>query len=233
MTVKQAEYTGNDSEYLAGVIESSPVALIALDTRLRVAMFNLAAAELTGWSRDEVIGSRVNRIIGTSRAREIIGALRDHVTRPDEGYVTRFRRSDGEELPVRLTVRPIVSPGGGLAGVILLVMDLRDIRQLQEEIVEAERLAAITETAVGVNHEINNPLCSILGYTQLILMEGERLDPEVVEKLRGIETQILRIQEVADRLGRIRRPVLTDYVGGRKMLDVEQSSSGGGEDEEQ
>lgn len=231
MIVKAGSTERIDGEYLASIIDSSPVALISLDTSLRIFMFNRAACELTGFESADMVGIRVNRIIGPRRTREIIKFLRGRGRVSAEGYVTRFRVKDGGELSVRLKVIPISGGGGRLVGVLLAATDLQEIRQLQEQIVEAERLAAITETAVCFNHEINNPLCSILGYTQLLLMERDRLEPEVVRKLEGIEEQIVRIQEVAGRMSRITRPVLTDYVGGSRMLDVGRSGVNEGDDD--
>jgi len=72
--------------------------------------------------------------------------------------------------------------------------------------------------------EINNPLCSILGNTQLLLMDKDKLDPVVVEKLEMIERDISRIHDIAEKLARITKPVISEYVGGTRMIDVEKSS---------
>lgn len=223
MNTKSGITRGSDSEYLAGVVDSSPVALIALDRGLRIFMFNRAARELTGFGRDDAIGARVSRIIGPGRTREIIRFMRGRGSAALDGHLTRICTKAGGERLVRLTVTPITGRGKRLIGVLLAATDLREIREMQSKLLEAERLAAITETAISINHEINNPLCSILGYTQLILMDREQLDPDVVGKLEGIEEQIVRIQEYAERMSRITRPVSTDYVGGQRMLDVERS----------
>jgi PAS domain S-box-containing protein len=213
----------SSSEYLSNIIDSSPVALISLDTRLRILMFNSAARHLTGFTGSEVTGRRISMIIEPARAKIIIQAMRTGESGPIEGYLTRFKTKNGEGIQVRLKITPITGADRKFIGAVLLATDLSEIKELQSKLLEAERLEAITETAVGVNHEINNPLCSILGYTQLILMEKDRLDPDVVMKLRSIEEQIIRIQEIAERLGRINKPVLKEYVGGKKMVDFEQS----------
>ncbi len=213
---------GSGSEYMASVIDSSPVPMIALDTSLRIIMFNRAARDLTGFETADVMGCRISALVCFGDTRRIISDLRDGSS-PSDVHMTRFRKRAGGEVPVSLKVNPITGRGGELAGAILLATDLSEMRELQSKLLEAERVAAITETAISVNHEINNPLCSILGYTQLILMDRDSLDPDVVRKLESIEKQIVRIQEIADRLGRINRPVLKEYVGGSRMLDMEQS----------
>jgi signal transduction histidine kinase len=142
-----------------------------------------------------------------------------------EGHATRIIGKGCGEIPVRLRISPLNSRRRKLIGFVVMVMDMRGMQSEQARLIEAERLAAINETAISINHEINNPLCSILGNTQLMLMEGERLDPRMVKKLHCIEKQIERIQGVAKRLSRITRPAVKEYVGGRMMLDVERSEA--------
>lgn len=223
---RKREYT-QAPDYLVNVFESSPVALISLDTRLRIIMFNRAAQELTGFSRPDVAGRRINKIIPLKRLKNIIDTMRQREMVSIDGYLTKFKGSGKKEIPVRLRISPLLDSNENLLGVLLMATDLREVKQLQTKLLEAERLAAITETAISINHEINNPLCSILGNTQLILMDRERLEPRTVRKLQSIEKQIVRIQGIAERLSRITRPVLKEYVGGRRMLDVERSEVNG------
>ena len=217
-------------EYMASIIDSSPVPLIALDTSLRIIMFNRAARDLTGFGTPDVMGCRISTLVGFEDTRRIIRDLRSGGA-PSGNHMTKFRTCGGGDVPVSMKVNPVTGRNGELAGAILLATDLSELRELQSKLLEAERVAAITETAISVNHEINNPLCSILGYTQLILMDRDSLEPDVVRKLEGIEKQIVRIQEITDKLGHISKPVLKDYVGGSRMLDMEHSCVEDADDE--
>ena len=221
---------GSGCEYMASIIDSSPVPLIALDTSLRIIMFNRAARDLTGFGTQDVMGCRISTLVGFADTRRIIRDLRGGGTSSGD-HMASFRKCGGGAVQVSLKVNPVTGRGGELAGAIILATDLTELRELQSKMLEAERVTAITETAISVNHEINNPLCSILGYTQLILMDRESLDPDVVSKLESIEKQIVRIQEIAERLGRINKPVLKEYVGGSRMLDMEHSCVEDADDE--
>ncbi len=210
-------------DYLMSVFQNSPVALVSLDSHLRIMLFNRAAQELTGFQGHEIFGSRVSRIIGRTRLHRILETFKDTSKVSTDGYITKLRSKKGREVPVRIKVSPLFGPSKNLMGVLVIATDLREIKRFQSKLLEAERLAAITETAIGINHEINNPLCAILGNTQLLLMEKDKLDPRVIKRLKSIEKEITRIHEVAERLARISRPVLKEYVGGKLMLDVEHS----------
>ena len=95
-----------------------------------------------------------------------------------------------------------------------------------QDLVDKERLAAIIETAVAVNHEVNNPLTAILGNVQLLLMKSEELDAPLAEKLRTIEASAMKIRDVTQRLMRMTNPKTVEYTNGTKMLDIS------GDDEE-
>lgn len=220
---KSQERSMRAYDYLMSVFQSSPVALISLDSHLRIMLFNRAAQELTGFQGHEVFGSRVSRIIDRDRLHGILETFKDSTKVSTDGYITKLRSKKGRQVPVRIKISPLFGSRRNLTGVLVIATDLREIKRFQTKLLEAERLAAITETAIGINHEINNPLCAILGNTQLLLMEKEKLDPRIIKRLKSIEREINRIHEVAERLARISRPVLKEYVGGKLMLDVEHS----------
>jgi len=210
-------------EYLESIFESSPVPLISLDMRFRIIMFNKAACNLTGYASEYITGKRITKIIQLRNLRKITKQLQIGKISDDDGYMTKMLGSGEVKIPVRIKISPLYDIENSLIGVLLVASDLREIREVQAKMFEAERLAAITETAISVNHEINNPLCSILGNTQLMLMEKDNLDSRMIKKLESIEKQIARIQDIAERLGKITKPVFKEYVGGKKMLDVEHS----------
>ncbi|HUV35472.1 MAG TPA: PAS domain S-box protein [Patescibacteria group bacterium] len=232
MTGKQTKAYPVTTEYLASVFEGSPVALISLDTRLRIIMFNRAAQILTGYRSEDVIGRRIGRIVTSKHLREIVAALRGRGEVSIDGYVTKLSGSGHVEIPVRLRISPLYSERDGLLGFIAMAMDMREVETERAKLIEAERLAAINETAISINHEINNPLCAILGNTQLMLMEGDRLDTRMVKKLHSIEKQIARIQGYTKRLSHITRPVVREYIGGKTMIDAGSSEADDSSSEE-
>lgn len=92
--------------------------------------------------------------------------------------------------------------------------------ELNQDILDKERLAAIIETAVTVNHEVNNPLTAILGNVQLLLLKNENLSDELKEKLKVIEISAMKIKDVTQRLMRLTTPRSVEYSDGTKMVDI-------------
>ena len=86
--------------------------------------------------------------------------------------------------------------------------------------IEKERQSAVIETAVTVNHEVNNPLTAILGNVQLLLLKREDLDDELRNKLKTIEISALKIKDVTQKLMRLTSPRSIDYSDGTRMIDL-------------
>ncbi len=85
---------------------------------------------------------------------------------------------------------------------------------------QKERLGAIIETAVTVNHEINNPLTAILGNVQLLLLKRKDLDKDLSDKLKTIEASAMKIRDVTQRLLRLTSARSVEYTEGTSMLDL-------------
>ena len=96
------------------------------------------------------------------------------------------------------------------------------LKAAQQALVERERLAAVGEVAVTVNHEINNPLTVIIGNAELLLKDLAAAEPGVLAKVGNIVTESKRIAQITRALRRIDRPVSVDYLpGGAKMIRLD------------
>lgn len=109
------------------------------------------------------------------------------------------------------------------ADIDFIVNSFEKLKADFKKMVKAERAAAVTETAVTVNHVINNPLTAILGNTQLLLMNKDKLPKETVAKLQTIEKSAIQIRETTAELMNIIEPVRKHYASGLEMIDIEKS----------
>lgn len=89
---------------------------------------------------------------------------------------------------------PIVDDKGDLVSIIEYVRDITEEQQLQEQLIQSEKLAGIGTLASGVTHEINNPLTVIIGMTEVALEEE---DPaEIKTYLKDVFRCSQRIKEI-------------------------------------
>lgn len=105
-------------------------------------------------------------------------------------------------------------------------VSMAELNRLLEELrkrTEKEKLSAIKQTAAGLNHEINNLLMTIVGNADLLLLTKEELDSETIKRLKRIEENAMEIREIIHALTRIIEPVIVEYPGGVKMLDIRKS----------
>jgi signal transduction histidine kinase len=100
----------------------------------------------------------------------------------------------------------------------------QQILKMEKELIEKNRLSAITETVLSLGHEINNPLLVMQG--NLEVLEGD-LGSGAPENLRNRLTQIKhsceRIMEVTLKLSQLSKPVSTSIHGDVKMVDLSKS----------
>jgi len=89
-----------------------------------------------------------------------------------------------------------------------------------KDIIDKERLEAIIEVAVTVNHNVNNPLTAILGNVQLLLLDQEGMDETLKNRLKTIETSALKIKDVTQKLLRLSSARSVTYTEGTSMIDL-------------
>jgi len=135
-----------------------------------------------------------------------------------------YETPDGD-LILSMEVTPLKDQDGMVIGAIQVCEDVTERVRLEAELREAEivaeRLEAVRETAITVNHEVNNPLTTILGAAQVLLMSQENLSDRVRDRLQMIEREVKRIAKVTQRLKELDELKTDDYItDGPKMLDL-------------
>ncbi len=103
----------------------------------------------------------------------------------------------------------------------MLTKTLDELNDTQGLLVEKERLAAMGELVVTVNHEINNPLTSIIGLVEILELSAATLSPQKVQDaLKAILKEANRIQDITRRLSQLSNSEAKDYVGDTRMTKL-------------
>ncbi len=140
------------------------------------------------------------------------------------GYILAVGFSDSKNITKqkKTSVKSVIGKISA-ADADYIIKSFEKLKADFSKLVQSERVAAITETAVTVNHEINNPLTAILGNTQLMLMSEKELPEDIVTKLKTIERSAIQIRETTGKLMSIVEPVRVSYASGLDMIDIEKS----------
>ena len=179
--------------YLTNLVDNSADIIVATDAQGRIVVFNHAAERILGYEADEIIGQPADKLYSrVEDYRKIIRALKEEGS--ISGLRTVAQSKDGEEIPISLSANVLLDDEGALIGTEGVSKDLREHLAMERKLIAAEKQKTLAQTAVGVSHEINNPLESVLSACSLALenLESDDFDPELLEDKLDIALQSAR-----------------------------------------
>ncbi len=115
-----------------------------------------------------------------------------------------FQKNTATPFPVDLTLSPFLDSNGQIQGAILLVRDRSQWKELQEFSQTSDNLSNIESLALGMAHEIRNPLGGIRASAQLLRQELK--NPEQQEYLDVVISEVDRINRLIERMMSFTRP---------------------------
>jgi two-component system nitrogen regulation sensor histidine kinase GlnL len=188
------------------VLAGLPDAVIAIDSGLRVVFWNGAAEELTGRSARRVEGRLLKEVFpaGASLVSRLGETLATGESRSEaEGTLEKV---EGRPIHVSIVTAPLFARDGTVEAAVAVVRDVSRIRQLEDEVRRGETLAAAGRMAVGVAHEIRNPLGAIRGAVQLLARElGD--DSRLREYTDVLLKEVDRVNRIIEAMLDLGRPV--------------------------
>ena len=197
-------------ENYRALFDSAVIGTIVLDAEtMKVLIANQAAAKIFGFSSVEEALEVDPFDFILPEDKERVSELAEKALFEQNAQLTydlRILTKDGRKIWISATGAKIVHQGR-LAGLISFT-DITEKKQQNEKFMLADRLASIGELAAGAAHELNNPLTSVIGFSQL-LMEKDIPD-DIREDLEIIYSEAQRAAGVTKNLlafARKHRPV--------------------------
>jgi PAS domain S-box-containing protein len=193
-----------ESEKLVmALLESASQAIMSVDRNGRIVLANPKTEEMFGYSRQELLGARIEILLPESKRRAHGRDREEFFTRPRVrpmgiGMDLSGRRKNGTEFPVEISLSYVETTEGLFA--IAFVNDISQRKQLEDRLLQAQKMEAVGRLAGGVAHDFNNMLTVIAGYNRMILDDLSPLDP-----LRGCAEEVLK---AADRAAALTRQLL-------------------------
>jgi two-component system NtrC family sensor kinase len=217
------------NDFLMNLIESSVDGIIVTDMKGDILIFNKGAEDLLGYKSEEVVEKmNIRSIYQLGVAKEVMEKLRS----PDFGGVGKLtsfpifhRRKDGEMIEGDLSASLIYNEKGNEIASVGIFKDLRErlkmereLREIQQALLQSEKLAAMGRLTSQVAHELNNPIYGIMNTLELLKTE---IPPEN-KRRRILELSLSEIQRLSEMLRNMlsfskpeeekRRPVKIDEL---------------------
>lgn len=187
------------------ILATIPDAVFLIDQHGRLLHTNAAATYLTGRSRESLRGMPLSDLIevppnSLRQAGQGGGAFSDF-----QSAEVALRTRDGGRVPVALSTSALIDNTGDFIGVVGVARDLRALRQLQSQVAQTDKLAAIGRLASGIGHEINNPITYVSMNLRSMRRELEGLakiaangDERRGSGSKAAEETVMRMSELID-----------------------------------
>ena len=160
---------------LEAIVNSTPLAILTIDLTGLVQTWNPAAADLFGWTSDEVLGRPLQTIPADEQAAYELLLSGYQRAEAVTGKETKRSRKDGSIVDVILSAAPILDAHGRPLGALGVYADITQRKQLEQQLRQAQKMDAVGQLAGGVAHDFNNLLTVIGGRSTLLL---QRMGPE-------------------------------------------------------
>jgi PAS domain S-box-containing protein len=204
-------------EFARRLVDSFPDLILVLDAAGHYTFTGPRIKDILGYDPEEYdmkeLGERTH-----VEDRQALQALFDEIVAGRQSFASleiRVRHKQGEWRRIRCHFSPLFDETGKIDGVIISGRDVTELKRLEEQLIQSEKLAAMGQMLAGVAHELNNPLTAILGVTEL-LCEREGLEDSTKRQLDLTHRQARRAARIVQNLLEFSRPAAPQ----KKPLDV-------------
>jgi signal transduction histidine kinase len=205
-------------EFSENIVESINVGILAADLDDRVESWNTQIERLSGISRDHAVGRKLSELFPIELAAEFdrvrgqtgIHHIYKFVLKPaaaggnDSGNGGGNGNGHGmpaslRETTLNVAIAPLVSKDREQIGRLIIFDDITDRAELEQRLVQADKLSSIGLLAAGVAHEVNTPLAVISTYAQMLAKQVSD-DSQKSMILDKIAKQTFRASEIVNSL---------------------------------
>jgi two-component system NtrC family sensor kinase len=182
-------------------VESVPDAIWEADAEGRFTYWSPQVESLTGYRPEELLGGTpYDILIHPDEANGFRDRLVQMMREGREEFTLRHgaMHKDGSPLHLELSIKPVWDDSGKLVNYRGVTRDISSQARLQAQLIQSAKLSGIGQMISGVAHELNNPLTTVIGYTQLL--QASDVDESVKADLQRIYDGALRAQRIVQNL---------------------------------
>jgi PAS domain S-box-containing protein len=201
---KMEQQLAQQEEFRSRLLDSFPDLILVVDLEERYTFVSSRARDLLGYEPNQMQGKRISDVEDHSPE---MAALYHTVVSGKQAFASAeygARHRDGSWRTMRGAGSQLVDAEGKITGVVISVRDITVERKLEQQVVQSERLAAMGAMIGGVAHELNNPLTSIMGVSELL--QDTETNETSRKQLAMLQQQARRAADIVQNLTYFARP---------------------------
>lgn len=179
------------------IFESAQDAIYLKDQELRYTLVNPAMERLYKMDSDDFMGKTDEELFGSANTSEALASDR----RVLQGKIVEEELLvHGKATQTFHSIRvPLIEKPGKVNGICGFARDITSVKELEAQLLQAQKMEAVGTLAGGISHDFNNLLQAISSYTQMLIMDEDKESPNF-SKLKAIEMAALRASELTAQL---------------------------------
>lgn len=145
------------------IFDDIPSGIITVLNQKNIISFNPAAEKITAFNAEEIIDKDINRVFPNLKL--------DSETTPRSEVI--LTRKNNKNIPIGYSFAKLNIPGTDDKYEVITLQDLSEIKRMEKQVLQAEKMATIGEMAAGIAHELRNPIAAISGAAELLDASGD------------------------------------------------------------
>lgn len=229
--MKSANPVKKTRKELDAIIRTIPDIVYRLDGDGYITFIS-RSIEKYGYQPESLIGKCIIDLVHPQDKRQAVYRINERRTgiRRTESFEIRLLVKHDEEVSSAVffvTAEGLYSSDDPSSRTFLgtqgIMRDITCIRELQKEQLEREKLQGVIEMAGAACHELTQPMQSISGFSEVLLMQLP-VDNPLYKKIARINQQIIKMAEITRKMMLITRYETKEYTNGQKIIDIDKSA---------
>lgn len=199
--IRMQEEIRQQRDFSNRLLETAQVIILVLDPEAKIVRFNQFMQELSGYHLNEVIGRDWFDTFITKSETEEVQDLFNRLVAGEEvrGHVNAILTRDGRERQIAWWGNPLYDSDGNVTEMLSIGHDITDLREVQDKLVQSERLAAIGQMIAGLAHESRNALQRAQACLDMLSLDLSE-QPRQIELTQRIETALTELRRLYEEV---------------------------------
>jgi PAS domain S-box-containing protein len=188
-------------EHLRKVFYAADDAIMTTDREGRITLWSESSERMFGYGKDHIVGKDLSSLHSPKMKPDLIRHMQESAMEKGrwQGEII-YSNSKGHSIDGWCVMTTLTGETGEIIGYLSVVRDMTEKKQMEMQLIQADKMASLGELAAGVAHEINNPLSGILSNAEFLQEEIPDESEEQQEEIREIVENSQRIKTIVQDL---------------------------------